>query len=363
MKDLTKHHAHARLDMARGLAALAVFIAHLGNVFFYRLIGPHHVVAQALNVLARHAVLVFFLMSGNLITRSIVLNIHRNGRFDMLEYGAARVARIYPPLLGAIAVCVCVWLLLHFLHLPGGAVPFGLPGDLYRVRDKFTLSTGDLVHALTMRGGLLEADGPLWSLYIEFQVYVVAMAAAALWRGGWLARLVSCLLALICLRLLMGQLFFVLVWAFGAATALWIAPRRILWAGTAAAIAAISISLFAAPSLFSAGMDRLDGKVLQLICCIPYAALLFYVRPSPPYPRWLIATGNFSYSLYVVHFPLLMLALSLSQPWIGYDIGRTWLVAGITGAGVIAFIIPFAAVTEQQGKFKRLLLMGLGRSG
>jgi len=363
MKDLMKQHAYARLDMARGVAALAVFIAHLGDVFFYRLIGPHHVVAQALSILARHAVLVFFLMSGNLITRSIMMNIHRNDRFDVVEYGAARLARIYPPLLGAIVVCVGVWLLVHFLHLPGGAVPFGLPGDLYRVREKFTLSTGDLIYALTMRGGLLEADGPLWSLYVEFQVYVVAMAVAALWRGGWLARIVSCLLALICLRLLMGQLFFVLVWAFGAVTALWIAPRRILLAGTVLAIAAILVSLFTAPSLFSTGMDRLDGQVLQLICCVPYAALLFYMRPARPYPRWLIATGNFSYSLYVAHFPLLMLALSLSQGWIGYDIGRTWLVAGIAGASVIAFIIPFAAVTEQQGKFKRLLLMALGRTG
>ena len=362
MKDLTKQHAHARLDVARGLAAIAVFIAHLGDVFFYRLIGPHHIVAQSLSVLARHAVLIFFLMSGNLITRSIVQKVHRNGSFDIVEYCAARVARIYPPLLGAIAVCIGVWLLLRYFHLPGSAVPFGLPGDVYRVRDNFTLSIGDLVYALTMRGGLLQADGPLWSLYIEFQVYVVAMAAAALWRGRWLARIVSYLLALICLRFLIGQLFFVLVWAFGAVTALWIAPRQILLAGAAAATSAILISLFVAPSLFSSGMDRLDGEALQLICCIPYAALLFYLRPAAPlYPRWLIATGNFSYSLYVVHFPLLMLALSLSQGWIGYDIGRTWLIASIAGASVIAFIIPFATVTEQQGKFKRLLLVALGR--
>lgn len=59
MKDLTRQHAHARLDVARGLAALVVFLAHLCSVFFLRLVGLENLLGKILSVLSRHAMLVF----------------------------------------------------------------------------------------------------------------------------------------------------------------------------------------------------------------------------------------------------------------------------------------------------------------
>lgn len=363
MKDLTRQHAHARLDVARGVAAFLVFLAHLCSVFFLRLVGPENLLGEVLSVLSRHAVLVFFLMSGNLITHSILHNVRRNGRFDAVEYAASRVARIYPPLLGTIMICLAVWLIVRGLELPGVAKPYGLAGDLYRVRETFAFSMGEVVRVLTMRGGLLEIDGPLWSLYIEFQVYIVAMAVAAFWRGGMVARVVCGILALYCAWLLRGQVFFVLVWMLGAMTAFWTPPRRVLLPATGAALLAAVAALVLSSALYSAGMDRLDGYVLQLVCCVPYATLLFFTHTTVRYPRWLIATGNFSYSLYVAHFPLLLLGLSLGQDWIGQDMARTWMVASATAVLTLAFVIPFAAFTEQQGRFKALLLRAIQRKG
>lgn len=214
-------------------------------------------------------------MSGNLITNSILHTVRRNGRFDAVKYAVSRVVRIYPPLLGTIMFCMVVWLIVRELELPGVAKPYGLLGDLYRIRETFTLSMGEVVRVLTMRGGLLEIDGPLWSLYIEFQVYMVAMAVAAFWRGGLVAGFVCGILALYCAWLLRGQVFFVSVWMLGAVTAFWAPPRRLLLLATGVTTL---VALVISPTLYSAGMDRLDGYVLQLVCCMPYAALLFFAH-------------------------------------------------------------------------------------
>jgi peptidoglycan/LPS O-acetylase OafA/YrhL len=357
---LAAQHAHARLDVARGLAALAVFFAHISEVFFWRLLGENHPVAIVAAIVARHAVLIFFLLSGHLITRSIILNIRRNGCFDVQDYLTSRVARIYPPLIGAVAVCLAVWCVIHFFDLPG-AVTYAVPGDLYRVRDDFGIRPGDIFGALTMTGGLLNANGPLWSLFIEFQIYIVAMGIAVFWREGIWIKAAAIIPAMAAVWLLRHQVFFVAVWALGAATTVtWRhAPRRATLAALVALVP-LAFVLFVKPALFH-DMGSKSGLLLQLLCCLPYCAILFFLPPKLRYPKALIATGNFSYSLYVVHFPLLMLALSLTQGWIGRSYGRTWLSGVVAALCVAGFSVLFAKVTEQQAKFKKLAQAGISR--
>jgi peptidoglycan/LPS O-acetylase OafA/YrhL len=354
-QSLTSQHVFVRLNVARGMAALAVFASHIGSILFLRLIGNDHPAAVALSIVSRHAVLVFFLLSGNLITRSINLNIRRNGQFEFADYLSARIARIYPPFLGSVAICVMVWLLIRILHLPG-AYPYGLPGDLFRIRDVFQFRPAEMIQAVVMRGGLLTVNGPLWSLFIECQIYVAVMAVAALSRRDLLSRVASILLALVVFGYLRDQMFFVAVWCVGALTALWIPGRRLTWTACLLSLAALGWIVLDRPELLGSRAETLPGQLVQLACCIVYAAMLFFLLPPLRYPRFLVATGNFSYSLYIIHFPLLMLALSLGQNWIGHSMARTWIVAGVATIAILSVTVPFAKVTEQQARFKRLLL-------
>src|SRR5579863_4128464 len=164
---------NGRLDVARGIAALLVFAEHTKDVLIDR-IANNHAVSAIMQFLAFHAVLVFFVLSGFLITKSITENIARNGTFSASDYLASRLTRIYPPLIGAIILCCVAWAIIHAFGLPGSTA-YGLPGDIYRVRDSFSFHPMEIVQALAMRQAMLNVDGPLWTLFIEFQIYMMAM--------------------------------------------------------------------------------------------------------------------------------------------------------------------------------------------
>lgn len=58
-----------------------------------------------------------------------------------------------------------------------------LLSDHYAARDMVHLSLGEIVRTLLMLQGMLEINGPLWSLYMEAKLYVM-FAALALVSGG-----------------------------------------------------------------------------------------------------------------------------------------------------------------------------------
>ncbi|MFL6812776.1 MAG: acyltransferase family protein, partial [Bradyrhizobium sp.] len=120
-----EHAGNTRFDVARGLAALVVFVAHLNQIFIWRFFQPVSWMEMVSGWAARAAVLVFFLLSGLLITKSIISNIKRNGYFEPTDYLLNRIARLYPPLLFAVLLTVVVVSVIHFLGLPGSTGALG----------------------------------------------------------------------------------------------------------------------------------------------------------------------------------------------------------------------------------------------
>jgi peptidoglycan/LPS O-acetylase OafA/YrhL len=353
-KILAPQHVHVRLDVVRGVAALLVFAAHITQIFFWRLWGAQATAAVVAGTVARHSVLVFFLLSGNLITQSIRSNIRRHGRFDIADYAVSRVARIYPPLLGSISICVVALAIIYTLKLPGWS-PYGLVGDVYRARVDFSFSAKEILTVLAMKGGLLTPNGALWSLFIEFRIYLVAMAVAAWWQRDWLARIWTLLVGVVAALFLHDSSLYVAIWLMGAATAFMRPRQRAAFAVAGIAVLIVGASIVWRRELLGAGTDSLPGQVLQIVCCLAYCAVLFFFHPNWRYPKPLIATGNFSYSLYIIHFPLLLLLLSLSQNFIGHSAARTALVAVIGALTILGVAIPFAALLERPAYFKSLI--------
>ncbi|HEX2939443.1 MAG TPA: hypothetical protein VHO91_00235, partial [Rhodopila sp.] len=98
-----------------------------------------------------------------------------------------------------------------------------------------------------------------------------------------------------------------------------------------------------------------DSQVAQLLVSGLFCCLLILAPPRWRYPRWLVASGGISYSLYVIHWPLLLLALSLTQAWMGASYVRTAMVAASAVGLIIPFTIGFARVFERQAFYRQLL--------
>lgn len=350
-----------KLDALRGTSSIVVVLAHVQVTFLQRLLDSHNKLAIVCGILARHAVLSFFLLSGFLITESLRANVRRNKGLDPIQYMTSRIARIYPPLVGAILLVLAIAILIHVLGLPG-AVHYGIPSDQFAVRDRFAVSLRDVVLSLLMDRGMLDADGPLWSLYIEFHLYVVALlvalAVTAVRRSlsvGW-AVVAIALIAFFTVRDSQFA-FFGAIWLIGVFIAF--ARHRLnLYKQIVRSIAwlIISASVIAAlvaPRLISVtSFNPWMAFATQFGLSVAYGYFIFIAATSArQVPAWLVTTAEFSYSLYVIHFPLFLLVLSLTQDWMGASLGRTLIVCGAAVALAIVVAFWFARFFENQRRF------------
>lgn len=341
------------------MSALVVLIAHSCQIFLARLTSdPNSWLAAIYGNAARQAVLVFFVLSGFLITRSIIANIRRNGIFDPADYMSSRVARIYPPFLLALAIAVLVAFIVHAFDMPGGSRPLG--DEPQRVRDHLEFTTTELWHALLMQNGMTIVDGPLWTLYIEVKIYVIAMGVALIAFGrSTLHRSIGgaiVLAGVLAVRNDYGSGLFASAWLIGSATT---AVRR--WRGVSRYVAATSamlvgLALIFGPFYGSNVMDQPVNKALQLMCCLVYAhILLVSKRLELDYPDSIRRTGDFSYTLYVVHFPILVFCLSLALPLIGssWPLAIAVQIGGVTAA--VCFAMTVAPALENVPFYRGLL--------
>lgn len=332
-----------------------VFGAHLSQVFLWPLLSRGSWVEYLSGSVARGAVLAFFILSGLLITRSIVANVRRNGYFDPIDYLASRIARIYPPFLLALALTVGIVAVVETLNLPGASSPLGLlrPSGL-------TYEYSELWKSALLYNGMISANGPLWSLYIEVNLYLVAMGVALIACGrSFNSRVLGILVFAAAIHLgrdHLGYWFFGLIWVFGAALNIPQIKRPAVFAavGIVATTATLLVQPFEPESYLDGSRFAL---VIQVLCCLVFAA--GYLLPSwseRKWPRFLTRSADYSYTLYVTHFPIFAFGLSLA---IAAGLNRSWsgallmlIVSGMTALATAMLLAPSA---ENTPRFKGLL--------
>ena len=285
----------------RGAAAAVVLLAHVIQLHFLRF-GLNTSLHQVSSITSEYAVVVFFILSGYLITHTLEANIERNGKLRLDVYAAARIARLYPPFLYAVGVSLVVFLVMDF---------FGLPGDLYTAREIVHLSLGEIIRALFMLQGMLEVNGPLWSLYMEAKLYVLFACALAL---------INCGLGIVW-KLILAAIFYYVAKAgielnpgFAGYAAVWLVGalayygwnERVFWRNRVLTC----VTLIIAAELWHVLQDAtpLWIVVRDVLIAVLISWLLFKRRIRIPVPQRL---GDCSYSLYATHFPVLLLAQSL----------------------------------------------------
>jgi peptidoglycan/LPS O-acetylase OafA/YrhL len=309
------------LDLARGLCAIVVDHSSLASSswmqkLFYLATGFGH-----------QAVMVFFVLSGLFVGGAVLRN---RAHFNWQKYSIARLSRLWVVLIPALLVTALVdqWLNAYSPEVLSGAYRSvwnsgPSPDEAYSA----SFSTGllNLFCLQTIVAPVFGTNGPLWSLANEFWYYVLlplcVLAIGGRANGNTLSVVHRAAIALLGITVFVWlpagiqQGFF--IWLLGLVV--------YRFAGTLKPSAA-SVTTVAGAVLFAAALMYSKASALQAsvavtadvvvgasfcVLCIGLANLGSETPAARLLAKAARASSEFSYSLYLLHFPLVLLIATL----------------------------------------------------
>ena len=293
------------LDWLRGVAALIVVIYHLSLVVprvYERLwsIAPFRLILSG-----REAVYVFFVLSGFVL----YLSLRRHDRDGWLTFAGRRITRLYPPVAAAVLLSSVLYLAVQPRALPMlqgwfTAQSWTEPPSADLLVGHLMLFDPDRFHTL---------DNPMWSLVVELRLSLIfpALAAAVRWRPVT-ALVLAAFVSLISRNFVSAghvvsnvDLPFTLQYLDLFVLGAFMAHHRQIIMGFMHRVPATMIVLSVIAGLVLQGWFFpyvMYGTAALLVAAsfsYPALARLYGLRPL----RWL---GERSFSLYLVHLPVLL---------------------------------------------------------
>lgn len=315
------------LDLVRGLSALAVVAGHLRAAIFVDY-SPSDTTTfsdklfYAVTALGHEAVMVFFVLSGFFVGGSIL---RRGQCFRWPEYALARLTRLWVVLIPALLFTAFVD------YLIGASSPEVLAGSYYRQWSSgpsseaaYSLITSTFVANVfflqTIVAPVYGSNSPLWSLANEFWYYALfpmfvyalncttPMAVRPLSARLFFGTLAAGIFLLMPPGIQKG--FF--VWLMGVAV-YYFSARQQESTFKAVILGCILFLLSVALSKTAALQPRL-GDYSDLIVGFGFSFLCFgmaFLRPPAIFSGHLVrlarGLSEISYSLYLSHFPVVLL--------------------------------------------------------
>jgi peptidoglycan/LPS O-acetylase OafA/YrhL len=346
----------AWLDFFRWASAFVVVWSHAGGKLLLR----SDQVADATLVhlgysfiagYAHYAVMVFFVMSGYLVGGSAWAELRRTGSLDLGGYAAKRVLRLvivlYPTLLLTTALVPLSRLIWPGAFQGVAAAPSTLACNAVFLQEALC----------TVYGG----NDSLWSLFHEFWYYsafpfvALGLAGKGPTRIAWFgtAAILLGLLGVLQVHQVPILPYFG-IWLLGFVIAA--APRpRVLpppWlAGT------IFVTVTTAVRMNRDDLDGVGAIAADFAIAIAFATLLTSLKwrskTPPPLSAVHAQLASFSYSLYCVHIPLLVLysAICMRLFGVGADMDPDsifdWLIVAVGLAFATAGALAMYHLTEK----------------
>lgn len=313
-------------DLLRFAFAFTVFLVHA------------HVLSgeSALSPLSRYfssdlAIKAFFVVSGYLVPMS-----YEKAR-SLGDYAGKRIRRVYPAYFAIIVACAVLGAIVTTLppaeYLSGGLAAY-LAANLV-----FLNFLAPNLPGVFTANPFTEVNGALWTLKVEVMFYAVVPLIAWLCRWLGTARVLATLyLASVAYHLALGhlaqahgsQIYAQLQRQLPGQLAYFVAGAAGFYFGD---ILARRFRLLAAVALTGYAILALSRNIVLDALLYPavLAALVVYAAVGLRYLGNFGRFGDFSYGIYVVHFPLLQVLVS-----IGLFRANPWLAVGAATLGVLA---------------------------
>ena len=348
------------LNGIRGLAALYVLIGHARWLLWegYRegyLLHPQSY-NQASKILVsllaffgkgHVAVILFFVLSGFVIHYSIIKR--EKNKLDILDYFKRRFLRIYPPLL----FCMLLTLVLDLTgkYIYGYSIYFqSTPVPLINENIISNLNWITAIGNLLMVQGIYThvwgTNGPLWSLMYEWWFYMLYPCIFYLYKKNrYLSYAVVWLLFIIASnglfdnKLASAVFNYLLCWSLGALLADVLLERISLhWFIVPLVICLIELCIKGDSPVI---IDTLTGFVFTALL---FALLKFKVLFSLHRVfDWFNLLGDYSYTLYVIHLPILVMINGIVLNLTGNKMPQNFYIMFISIAFVlaVAYLVHF----------------------
>jgi peptidoglycan/LPS O-acetylase OafA/YrhL len=367
--NLNQDYNHSILiAVLRGLAAVQVAAAHLRAEVFPGLTGMQDPTLwyQALGFLtgfAYQAVVVFFLLSGWLVGGSFLNKLHEPGA--MTSYAVDRMTRLWIVLIPAFVLTLAIGAYT-------GAVD---PGTFsYAVANEYSAASflGNLFGLQDIVLPRFGGNFPLWSLANETWYYVLFPLLVIPFSGkSTFSRVASAAVCLLVARNLPGSIvLYFSLWLLGAAFS-----RIEITASATQRWTVLLVLVIVAVYLRLKGIKQINEAsfVSYLVVSLPFLLLLsslqFRSDPQRSSIRFAKRIGTllagFSFTLYVIHVPLLMLLRDLYPPLrSGYlsprdlaNLGSYCIMLACILVLSYLFHLPFEAQTHRVRSFIKTKIM------
>ena len=338
--------------MLRGLAAIAVVCFHLRGTFFVDRVPGTGMMLRLFyfaTSLGDQAVMVFFVLSGFLIGANVLRSVQGH-RWDWGSYLVNRFTRLYIVLVPALILGV-LWDasgigLTGTGGIYGGLLPNASISQAVLPSLRLPVFLGNLFFLQTIAVPNLGSNGPLWSLSNEFWYYIMfPMGVLALRPNSSVSRRWLYLLGFSGIAVFVGYSIarLITVWLLGVGVNFLprferLDVRPLCW---------IAFGFFCFAMVVSSKRPWLLHRALPNELWVGFAsAILIYVllqsgKPSSNglYARIAVLLAGFSYTLYLVHLPLLVFIKALLMPH------NRWLVDGwslLAGLLILAVLLGYA---------------------
>ena len=331
------------LDLIRGVSAVAVMLYHLRGLFFvdYQFLASKSLLSNVLYAVTGYghqAVMVFFVLSGYFIGTSVMESVGKL-QWSWRTYLVSRLTRLYLVLFPAL-VLGALWDRIG-MRIPQAAPLYydslyKFNGPSVALRSTVPVFLGNFFFLQSIISPVFGSNGPLWSLSYEFWYYIVFPAlilATAAWVGTRI-RVLYAGLALFLLWFVGPQIsFYFLIWLAGVLVGR--LQRATRFKSTSAALPLSTVLIFVGALAWSRkhrlSSDLLTDFIVAFCFALWLYTLLLRSREdaSPAYVHGAKKLAGFSYTLYLTHFPALLLLRGLLNPQGNWQLDPRHLVYGL----------------------------------